>query len=92
MEERPAEAADGLFGDPINLAFDGTARQIHQAMTAAGWTLAEWEERKERDPAGTIEAAKQSMARARPKRTNDSQDKVYSFWRVGPPGNVSPAR
>lgn len=28
----------------------------------AGWTLAEWEERKERDPAGTIEAAKQSMA------------------------------
>ncbi len=33
--------ADGLFGDPINLAFDGTARQIHQAMTAAGWTLAD---------------------------------------------------
>lgn len=28
----------------------------------AGWTLAEWEERKERDPAGTIEAAKASMA------------------------------
>ncbi|PTM39159.1 urocanate hydratase [Bosea sp. 124] len=28
----------------------------------AGWTLAEWEERKERDPAGTIEAAKTSMA------------------------------
>ncbi|RDJ22315.1 urocanate hydratase [Bosea caraganae] len=28
----------------------------------AGWTLEEWEERKERDPAGTIEAAKQSMA------------------------------
>jgi urocanate hydratase len=28
----------------------------------AGWTLAEWEERKERDPAGTIEAAKRSMA------------------------------
>ncbi|AMJ63288.1 urocanate hydratase [Bosea sp. PAMC 26642] len=28
----------------------------------AGWTLQEWEERKERDPAGTIEAAKQSMA------------------------------
>jgi urocanate hydratase len=28
----------------------------------AGWTLAEWEERKERDPAGTIDAAKQSMA------------------------------
>lgn len=28
----------------------------------AGWTIAEWEERKERDPAGTIEAAKRSMA------------------------------
>ena len=28
----------------------------------AGWTLEEWEERRERDPAGTIEAAKQSMA------------------------------
>ncbi|CAN7306779.1 urocanate hydratase [Bosea sp. LjRoot90] len=28
----------------------------------AGWTLEEWEERKERDPAGTILAAKKSMA------------------------------
>lgn len=28
----------------------------------AGWALEEWEERKERDPAGTIEAAKKSMA------------------------------
>lgn len=28
----------------------------------AGWTLEEWEERKERDPAGTIQAAKASMA------------------------------
>ncbi len=28
----------------------------------ASWTLEQWEERKERDPAGTIEAAKQSMA------------------------------
>ncbi|KPH81898.1 urocanate hydratase [Bosea vaviloviae] len=28
----------------------------------AGWTLAEWEERRERDPAGTILAAKESMA------------------------------
>jgi len=28
----------------------------------AGWTLEAWEERKERDPAGTIEAAKRSMA------------------------------
>jgi urocanate hydratase len=28
----------------------------------AGWTLEQWEERKERDPAGTIDAAKASMA------------------------------
>jgi urocanate hydratase len=28
----------------------------------AGWTLEEWEERKERDPAGTVLAAKKSMA------------------------------
>lgn len=28
----------------------------------AGWTLSEWEERRERDPAGTIQAAKESMA------------------------------
>ncbi|MBR0681833.1 urocanate hydratase [Roseomonas eburnea] len=28
----------------------------------AGWTLAEWEERRERDPAGTVLAAKRSMA------------------------------
>jgi urocanate hydratase len=28
----------------------------------AGWTLQEWEERRERDPAGTIQAAKASMA------------------------------
>ncbi|MDP3603738.1 MAG: urocanate hydratase [Bosea sp. (in: a-proteobacteria)] len=28
----------------------------------AGWTLEEWEDRKERDPAGTIQAAKRSMA------------------------------
>ena len=28
----------------------------------AGWTLAEWDERRERDPAGTIAAAKESMA------------------------------
>ena len=28
----------------------------------AGWTLAEWEERRERDPVGTMQAAKESMA------------------------------
>lgn len=33
--------SDGLLGDPINLAADGTARQIHTAMTSAGWTLAD---------------------------------------------------
>ena len=36
-----ARTSDGLLGDPINLAFDGTAKQIHQAMTNAGWTLAD---------------------------------------------------
>ena len=33
--------SDGLLGDPVNLAVDGTARQIHQAMTACGWVLAD---------------------------------------------------
>ena len=33
--------SDGLLGDPVNLAVDGTARQIHEAMTACGWTLAD---------------------------------------------------
>ena len=28
----------------------------------AGWTLSEWQERRERDPKGTVEAAKRSMA------------------------------
>ena len=28
----------------------------------AGWSLAEWDERRERDPAGTVKAAKESMA------------------------------
>ncbi len=32
--------ADGLLGDPVNLALMGTAEQIHQSMTAAGWTRA----------------------------------------------------
>ncbi len=31
----------GLLGDPINLAFDGSADNIHRVMQAAGWTLAE---------------------------------------------------
>lgn len=28
---------DGLLGDPVNLAVDGTAAQLDHAMTAAGW-------------------------------------------------------
>ncbi len=31
----------GLLGDPINLAFDGSADNIHAVMQTAGWTLAE---------------------------------------------------
>lgn len=33
--------SDGLLGDPVNLAVDGTARQIHEAMMACGWVLAD---------------------------------------------------
>ncbi|MDV8002414.1 LssY C-terminal domain-containing protein [Rhodococcus sp. IEGM 1408] len=33
--------SDGLLGDPVNLAVDGTARQIHEVMTACGWVLAD---------------------------------------------------
>ncbi|MFD5867324.1 LssY C-terminal domain-containing protein [Corynebacterium sp. NPDC060344] len=33
--------SEGMLGDPVNLAVDGTAAQIHAAMTAAGWTLAD---------------------------------------------------
>lgn len=33
--------ADGLLGDPVNLAFEGTERDIHVAMRKAGWILAE---------------------------------------------------
>lgn len=32
---------DGLLGDPVNLALRGSEAQVHQAMTVAGWTLAE---------------------------------------------------
>lgn len=32
---------DGLLGDPVNLALDGTAADIHAAMRRAGWTLAD---------------------------------------------------
>jgi hypothetical protein len=36
-----ARTADGLLGDPVNLAFRGDAGQIHDAMTRAGWTRAD---------------------------------------------------
>lgn len=32
---------DGVLGDPVNLAIDGTADDIHAGMQAAGWTLAD---------------------------------------------------
>lgn len=32
---------DGLLGDPVNLAFDGTEADLHAAMRAAGWSLAD---------------------------------------------------
>lgn len=32
---------DGLLGDPVNLALDGSAAQIHEVMTRAGWVLAD---------------------------------------------------
>jgi hypothetical protein len=33
--------SDGLLGDPVNLAMLGDEPQVHAAMTAAGWTLAD---------------------------------------------------
>ena len=33
--------ADGLLGDPVNLALLGSADQLHEAMRAAGWTRAD---------------------------------------------------
>ena len=33
--------SDGLLGDPVNLAFMGSAEQIEDAMRAAGWTRAD---------------------------------------------------
>lgn len=33
--------SDGLLGDPVNLAVLGHEGQIHEAMTAAGWILAD---------------------------------------------------
>lgn len=33
--------SDGLLGDPVNVALRGSEAQLHAAMTAAGWTLAD---------------------------------------------------
>lgn len=33
--------ADGLLGDPVNLAFIGSDDQLHEAMEKAGWTMAD---------------------------------------------------
>lgn len=33
--------SDGLLGDPVNLAFDGSEAAVHAAMAAAGWTRAD---------------------------------------------------
>lgn len=33
--------SDGLLGDPVNLAFQGTGEQIRAALAAAGWTRAQ---------------------------------------------------
>ena len=36
-----ARTSDGLLGDPVNIALLGEGAQIHEAMTAAGWTRAD---------------------------------------------------
>ena len=36
-----ARTSDGLLGDPVNLAVLGREAQVHQAMSAAGWTRAD---------------------------------------------------
>lgn len=33
--------ADGLLGDPVNVALRGSEAQLHQAMIDAGWTIAD---------------------------------------------------
>jgi urocanate hydratase len=43
----------------------------------AGWTLAEWDERRARDPRGTVHAAKRSMA--------VQVEAMLDFWRQGVP-------
>ncbi|MBJ3777857.1 urocanate hydratase [Acuticoccus mangrovi] len=51
-------------GDLPDLVTDQTAAHDPlQGYVPAGWTIDEWESRRERDPAGVIAAAKVSMAR-----------------------------
>lgn len=36
-----SRTGEGLLGDPVNLAFNGTEEDLHRMMQAAGWTLAD---------------------------------------------------
>jgi len=36
-----SRTTEGLLGDPVNLAFNGTEEDIHKMMQAAGWKLAD---------------------------------------------------
>lgn len=36
-----ARTYEGLLGDPVNVAFLGSEAQVHEAMTSAGWRLAD---------------------------------------------------
>jgi len=35
------KTVDGILGDPVNLAFDGTETDVHAAMRNAGWVPAD---------------------------------------------------
>ena len=57
----PQIAARGMVPDMVT---DQTsAHDPVNGYLPSGWTLGEWEDRRERDPAGVAEAAKESMAR-----------------------------
>lgn len=47
---------DGLLGDPVNIAFNGSAKSLHRAMQNAGWTKAD-----ELSTKSTIKMIKSSM-------------------------------
>ncbi len=50
--------SDGLLGDPVNLAFRGDVDQVHAAMAAAGWTLAD-----EVTPASSLRIVRATLSR-----------------------------